>query len=316
MKINTLNYFLVLSASKSINEAAKKLFISQPSLTKSIQLMENELGTVLFTRTKAGIQLTCAGKAILPDAQKIVAMYNNWLSLAKDTSAPPIKIYGHISFSDFLLPQVILQLKRNCPDRNISYRSVANPEQYIVSDVTPISIVMTVCNTSMQQTLTKIQRNAPLILMTGEYQCLMDADNPFAKKGSISLEDLKQMDLMLPVPSKEFLVEESFLKSIMSTIFHTVSPSHVMEVDTLQNVIDAVRNSPDSYAVSFYPALMRYQAASNKKLVHVPFTGLKTKCSLCLFYSKKASQQYPIINTIIDHMVEAAHTFLGGIKNE
>ena len=50
MKLKTLEYFVVLADSRSINEAAQRLYVAQPSLTKALQGMEQELGTKLFLR--------------------------------------------------------------------------------------------------------------------------------------------------------------------------------------------------------------------------------------------------------------------------
>ena len=44
MKIKVLEYFITLAEAKSINEAAQKLYITQPSLTKALQLFEKEIG--------------------------------------------------------------------------------------------------------------------------------------------------------------------------------------------------------------------------------------------------------------------------------
>lgn len=54
MKLKALEYFVVLAESQSINEAAQKLYLSQPSLTKSLQLFEKEIGVQLFYRGRVG----------------------------------------------------------------------------------------------------------------------------------------------------------------------------------------------------------------------------------------------------------------------
>ena len=57
--------------------------ISLASLTKALRLFEAEIGTQLFQR-KTGIQLTEAGKRILPEAKQMVEYYNGWLSLSEN----------------------------------------------------------------------------------------------------------------------------------------------------------------------------------------------------------------------------------------
>ena len=51
MTLNQLKYIVELSKDSSINEAAKKLFISQPSLTASLKSLEQEVGFEIFSRT-------------------------------------------------------------------------------------------------------------------------------------------------------------------------------------------------------------------------------------------------------------------------
>lgn len=68
MTIKALEYFIVTAQSHSINEAAKKLYVAQPSLTKTLQNLEEELGFLLFIRRKSGIELTESGRQILPEA--------------------------------------------------------------------------------------------------------------------------------------------------------------------------------------------------------------------------------------------------------
>lgn len=75
MKISALKNLIVLSESQSINEAASKLFIAQPSLTKSIHLLENELGFAVFHRSSTGIELTEGGKIVVEDARKIMPFW-------------------------------------------------------------------------------------------------------------------------------------------------------------------------------------------------------------------------------------------------
>ena len=62
MNWNQLQYIVTTAQEKSISKAAKKLYISQPSLTLSIQNLEKELGVVLFERNRGSLSLTYAGQ--------------------------------------------------------------------------------------------------------------------------------------------------------------------------------------------------------------------------------------------------------------
>jgi DNA-binding transcriptional LysR family regulator len=67
MNINYMREFVVLAQDLSYTYAAKKLYLSQPALTRHIATMEEELGVKLLTRTKHSVELTPAGE----DAQKV-----------------------------------------------------------------------------------------------------------------------------------------------------------------------------------------------------------------------------------------------------
>ena len=57
MTLNQLKYIIELSKENSINEAAKKLFISQPSLTAALKSLEQEIGFDIFLRKKVEYHL-------------------------------------------------------------------------------------------------------------------------------------------------------------------------------------------------------------------------------------------------------------------
>lgn len=61
MNWNQLQYVITVAKEKSITKAAGKLFISQPSLTLSIQSLEKEIGVTLFERNRGEVTLTYAG---------------------------------------------------------------------------------------------------------------------------------------------------------------------------------------------------------------------------------------------------------------
>jgi DNA-binding transcriptional LysR family regulator len=66
MDIDTrlLRYFAVVAEEAHLTRAAERLYISQPALTKQIKQLEAQLGVELFTRSRAGMALTEAGRAL------------------------------------------------------------------------------------------------------------------------------------------------------------------------------------------------------------------------------------------------------------
>ena len=84
MTFSQLNYVLEVSRCGSINKAASKLFVSQSSLSNSIQELEKELDITIFTRSTKGIELTSDGseflsyiRPLIEQEKQIKALYEN-----------------------------------------------------------------------------------------------------------------------------------------------------------------------------------------------------------------------------------------------
>ena len=65
MTLQQMKYAVTIADCGSINEAAKRLFISQPSLSGTIRELENELDMTLFLRSNRGITITADGGEFL-----------------------------------------------------------------------------------------------------------------------------------------------------------------------------------------------------------------------------------------------------------
>lgn len=84
MEIRYVKEFTLLAESLSFSLAAEQAFVSQSSLSKHIQKLEQELGTALFYRTSKSVALTEFGRRYLPHAQQIVAAYEGGESVRQD----------------------------------------------------------------------------------------------------------------------------------------------------------------------------------------------------------------------------------------
>ena len=76
MTLAQLRYAITVAGASSMNEAAGKLFISQPSLSAAIKELEAEVGVELFKRTNRGISVTPEGEEFIGYARQVVEQYN------------------------------------------------------------------------------------------------------------------------------------------------------------------------------------------------------------------------------------------------
>lgn len=76
MTLAQLRYAITVAGASSMNEAVRKLFISQPSLSAAIKELEEEVGVELFKRTNRGISVTLEGEEFIGYARQVVEQYN------------------------------------------------------------------------------------------------------------------------------------------------------------------------------------------------------------------------------------------------
>jgi len=84
MDVRHLTYFIEVARHRSFTKAAQALHITQPSISKMVKILEEELGVTLFYRSAKQAELTDAGKAVLRQAQQIVNSFHNLTSELSD----------------------------------------------------------------------------------------------------------------------------------------------------------------------------------------------------------------------------------------
>lgn len=75
MTLTQLKYVIAVADTGSMNEAAKRLFIAQPSLSQSLKELEKEIGIEIFIRNNRGVVLTEAGAEFLGYARQVTEQY-------------------------------------------------------------------------------------------------------------------------------------------------------------------------------------------------------------------------------------------------
>jgi DNA-binding transcriptional LysR family regulator len=73
MELSELEAFVTITRTGGFTRAAELLHLSQPAISRRIELLERELGAPLFERLSGGVRLTEAGLALLPHAQQVLA---------------------------------------------------------------------------------------------------------------------------------------------------------------------------------------------------------------------------------------------------
>ena len=118
MTSKSILYVKTIAEEKSISQAAKLLFIAQPSLSQALSRIEDNLGTPLFTRTTGGLNLTYAGERYYQTACRILKIYENLEGEISDinglrTGRSRMGITNHLG--TVVLPKILPPFRRQCP---------------------------------------------------------------------------------------------------------------------------------------------------------------------------------------------------------
>lgn len=94
MTLQQLRYALTIAGCGSMNEAAKRLFLSQPSLSETVKELEQEIGLQIFMRSNRGIIITPEGEEFLGYARQVIDSTESlrramWRSSARKSSVCP-----------------------------------------------------------------------------------------------------------------------------------------------------------------------------------------------------------------------------------
>ena len=115
MKIRQIEYFVAVAEELHFRNAATRLNVSQPPLSQQIQELEKHLGVVLFSREKAGVSLTPAGRRLLPHARRILESIEAASKAARHDVIKALNV-GFVSSASPMLAPIIRQIRESFPD--------------------------------------------------------------------------------------------------------------------------------------------------------------------------------------------------------
>jgi len=128
MELRHLKYFVAVAEECHFGRAARRLFISQPPLSRQIRDLEEEVGMLLFERARNRVRLTDAGRQFLEGARQTLVQAERTVALAKqaaDGKSGFLSI-GYIPTGDLgVIPRVLLPFRQRYPKVDLELRSLA-----------------------------------------------------------------------------------------------------------------------------------------------------------------------------------------------
>lgn len=195
MDISELKAFITVARTRSFSEAAKELFITQPAVSKRIAALEEHLNHALFDRLGKEVALTEAGKALLPNAEKILANVQTTEREIRELSG---EIVGnlHVATSHHIglhhLPPVLRAFASQHRNVNLQF-------EFLDSELAHDKVIRGECELAVVTLAPKLEY--PLeaqVLWEDPLEFVVGLEHPFANRTSVNLQDLSEEAAILP----------------------------------------------------------------------------------------------------------------------
>ena len=247
MTLQQLKYVIEVAEKGSITEAAKSLFIAQPSLSSAIHELEEETGTTIFMRSNRGILITPEGTEFLGYARQVVqqAALIEDKYIAHSASKQRFCVSTqHYSFTS----SAFVELVRAQGGESYEFILREGKTHDTINDVRTLRSEMGViylCSFN-EAVILKLLREANLVfseLFAARPHIFIGRNNPLAGRSVVTLEDLQP----LPCLTYEQGEQNAFYYSeeILSTLNHEKS----IKVTDKSTIVDLMIGT-DGYTIS------------------------------------------------------------------
>jgi DNA-binding transcriptional LysR family regulator len=137
MELRHLRYFVAVAEALSFTKAAEKLRLAQPSLTRQVRNLEDEIGVKLLDRSGNRVALTEEGRQFLFDATKLLAMSAESVATVQrmnrgQSSGLNIGYVANIHYG--LLPATLGAFRKLCPGVALNLFDMTSAEQFLALD--------------------------------------------------------------------------------------------------------------------------------------------------------------------------------------
>ncbi|WP_070119311.1 LysR family transcriptional regulator [Bacillus marinisedimentorum] len=274
MEIRHLEYFAEVARQLNFTKAAASLHVTQPSISKAIKQLEDELGVPLFYRSSRKLELTDAGKAVLVNAKNVLDAFKNMTSELTDImelkkgevriGIPPI--IGAAFFSTF-----ISRFKEAHPLVDITLIEVGTNKIKKGVDDGSLDVGL-VCNVPVQQDSFEIIEllNDPLMLIVHNSHTL-------ASKKTVEFGELKQERFILY--RKDFSLHDRIMEECSRNHFY---PNIVCESSQKDFMIEMVEGK---LGVALLPAQICKKIHS-ANITAIPFYQPTVNLELAMVWKK------------------------------
>ena len=188
MELRHLRYFVAVAEELSFTKAAAKLRLAQPSLTRQVRNLEDEIGVKLLDRSGNRVALTEEGRQFLFDAKKLLSMSADSVGAVQrmkrgESSELNIGYVANIHYA--LLPATLGAFRKLCPGVALNLFDMTSAEQFLALDSRKIDLGFVGIRPSLSGSHLLSECVAHDTMLVA-----LPSGHPLAKKTKVKLTDL------------------------------------------------------------------------------------------------------------------------------
>lgn len=193
MTLSELRFVVAVAKERNFRRASEKCYVSQPALSLAIKKLEDDLGVMIFERSRADISSTPIGEKIIEQAIKALEEVNQIREIAKQGNNQLSGVFrlGLIySVGPYLLPEIIPILRRSAPEMplDIEENLTAQLETQLKNGVIDAAVVALPFDVPGINTMP---------LYDEKYVVMVPIDHHWANREAINAEDLADENVLL-----------------------------------------------------------------------------------------------------------------------
>ena len=272
MNLSSLRNFIVIAHCGSFTKAAEQLLVSQPTLSRQILELEDELGVQLFERNKTGLQITDAGALLVEEATEIVDRCDRLPKLfhsgEERETRPAVREVLRIGCQYYLdteeVYRAIAEVRRQAPDSEVLLYHGNIPELRQGLTSNRFDAVF-----GLQIYCERIPGVKMCPFMDNRLQVVVSADHPLAERERVKLSQLKDEPFILLQRQYSPIVVDHLIAACVNDGF-SPEVSHYVS-----NGEEGLRLAAAGEGITFLASRMRMEGMEAR--YHVRFLELEEK---------------------------------------
>ena len=166
LDLRRLRYFIGVAEELHFGRAARRLNLSQPSLSIQVRALERDIGTPLLVRTQRRVELTEAGRALLEDGRRLIDQSAAAVVQARRAATGSVGrlSIGFVSTADYsILPPLVRSFRRKYPGVALKLLELTNDLQEALLLSGELDLGLSVLPTPAPELRTRVVFREPLI---------------------------------------------------------------------------------------------------------------------------------------------------------